>query len=110
MIIIKLINLKTQKMLVIIPLVNISIAIIWFFINLKIKVKYSSKEYILESFYSLFYILISVLIAIPILFVSRVIYLNNPFIGSILMIISFYIWSVIAMWLLIIYQKKHGIE
>jgi len=103
----KKVSLSTQKKLLFISYVNISIMFIWFFINLR-----NSKElsYHKEQFKSFFFACCAFVVLIPFAVLHKYAESQGPAFIYVYTLILFYVFSVAAMGLLILYQKKKGFK
>ena len=88
-----------------IPFINISIMVIWFFINLR---NDSTKSYYKEFFKSFFFACLSFIFVIPMMVILGI--LENTAYYGLIELAVYYVWSVLTMGLLIVYQKKRGYE
>lgn len=102
----KVISTKTQMKLLFIPFINVSIMFIWVFVNLK---SLKDISFYKELYKSLFVLLLSFLVVLPLPFLKSSLFSNFPEIESWLELIIYYIWSTVAMALLVWFQKKKGI-
>lgn len=102
----KVISTKTQMKLLFIPFVNVSIMFIWVFVNLK---SLKTLSFYKELYKSLFILLLSFFVVIPLPFLKSLLFSNIPELESWLNLIIYYVWSTVAMALLVWFQKKKGI-
>lgn len=102
----KVISTKTQMKLLFIPFVNVSIMFIWVFVNLK---SLKTLSFYKELYKSLFILLLSFFVVIPLPFLKSLLFSNIPELESWLNLIIYYVWSTAAMALLVWFQKKKGI-
>jgi hypothetical protein len=104
---VKQVKIKSQLFILFIPFVNALILPIWAFINLR---NMHNLSYHKELFISLLFMSLSFIVGIPLLVLHKAIATPNGSFLATYELIMYYVWSTVAMALLVIYQKKKGVE